>query len=130
VRAPAGRFAVGTFGETRARLLLAKNPAGWAESILIMDSDPVILAIDSAIADGADVSWLWDVDFEQLAGKHVVCTGPRAQDLAVRLSYAEVEHSIVPDLSEALHGDYPGQVDVLATYTAFLNLCRMGGVTW
>ena len=55
VRAPAGRFSVGTFGETRARLLLAKNPAGWAESILIMDSDPVILAIDSAIADGADL---------------------------------------------------------------------------
>ena len=130
VSAPAGRFSVGTFGANTARLLLAKNPAGWAESILIMDSDPVILAIDSAIADGADVSWLWDVDFKQLAGKHVVCTGPRAQDVAVRLSYAGVEHTIVPRLDDAMAGDYPGRVDVLATYTAFLNLCRMGGVSW
>ena len=130
VKAPAGRFSTGHFGDTTARLLLAKNPAGWAESLLVMNSDPVILAIDSAIADGTDVSWLWDVDYEQLAGRHVVCTGPRAQDLAVRLSYAGVEHSIVPSLSEALHAHYDGTVDVLATYTAFLNLCKMGGVTW
>lgn len=130
VTAPAGRFSTGHFGDTTARLLLAKNPAGWAESLLVMSSDPVILAIDSAIADGTDVSWLWDVDYEQLAGRHVVCTGPRAQDLAVRLSYAGVEHSIVPSLTEALHAHYDTPVDVLATYTAFLNLCKMGGVTW
>lgn len=130
VRAPAGRFSTGHFGETTARLLLAKNPAGWAESLLVMQSDPVVLAIDSAIADGTDVSWLWDVEYEQLAGRHVVCTGPRAQDLAVRLSYAGVEHSIVPSLTEAMHAHYDHPVDVLATYTAFLHLCRMGGVTW
>lgn len=130
VTAPAGRFSIGHFGETSARLLLAKNPAGWSESLLVMQSDPVILAIDSAIADGTDVSWLWDVDYEQLAGRHVVCTGPRAQDLAVRLSYAGVGHSLVPSLGEAMHAHYDGTVDVLATYTAFLTLCKMGGVTW
>lgn len=130
VQAPAGRFATAHFDQTTARLVLAKNPAGWAESLMLMESDPVILAIDSAIADGTDVSWLWDVDYEQLRGRHVVCTGPRAQDLAVRLSYAEVDHSVVPRLTDAVHAHYPTRVDVLATYTAFLNLCRMGGVKW
>ncbi|SPF69503.1 Mur ligase middle domain [Propionibacterium ruminifibrarum] len=130
VKAPAGRFSIGAFGDNRARLLLAKNPAGWAESLLVMDSDPVVLAIDSAIADGTDVSWLWDVEFEKLAGKHVICTGPRAQDLAVRLSYAEVDHEVIGSINEAMARPYEGTVDVLATYTAFLNLCKMGGVEW
>lgn len=128
VQAPAGRFAIATYGDTRARLVLAKNPAGWVESLLVMQSDPVILAIDSLIADGTDVSWLWDVDFEQLAGRRVIATGPRAADLAVRLSYAEVNHEVIPDVSEALKGPFDGTVDVLATYSVFLRLCRMGGV--
>lgn len=79
-----GRFSIGTFGRTRARLVLSKNPAGWAESLPRSQPIRVVLAIDSVAADGKDVSWLWDVDFEQLR-KHVVCTGPRAYDLAVRL---------------------------------------------
>ena len=60
-----------------ARLLLAKNPAGWAEALPLATSDTVVLAIDSAAADGRDVSWLWDVEYEQLAGRSVVATGPR-----------------------------------------------------
>lgn len=128
VEAPAGRFATGTFGSTKARLVLAKNPAGWVESLRVMESDPVILAIDSAIADGTDVSWLWDVDYEQLAGRRVIVTGPRSADLAIRLSYAEVEHEVVEDMAAALKGPFDGTVDVLATYSAFLRLCRMGGI--
>ena len=84
------------------------------------------MAIDSAAADGRDVSWLWDVDYEQLRGRSVVATGPRAQDLAVRLSYAEVEHRCVPDLAAALAG-HPEPVDVIATYTPFQRLRKMGG---
>ena len=110
------------------RLVLSKNPAGWAESLLVMQSDPVILAIDSLIADGTDVSWLWDVDYEQLAGRRVIATGPRSADLAVRLSYAEVEHEVIPDVADALKGPFDGTVDVLATYSVFLRLCRLGGV--
>lgn len=128
VQAPAGRFAIGTYGDTKARLVLAKNPAGWAESLLVMESDPVILAIDSLIADGTDVSWLWDVDYERLAGRRVIATGPRSADLAVRLSYAEVAHEVIPDVADALKGPFDGTVDVLATYSVFLRLCRMGGV--
>ena len=128
VQAPAGRFAIGSYGDTKARLVLAKNPAGWAESLLVMQSDPVILAIDSLIADGTDVSWLWDVDYEQLAGRRVIATGPRSADLAVRLSYAEVEHEVIPDVADALKGPFDGTVEVLATYSVFLRLCRLGGV--
>lgn len=127
VSAPAGRFATADIGGARARLLLAKNPAGWAEALPLAASDPVVLAIDSVAADGKDVSWLWDVDYEQLQGRHVVATGPRALDLAVRLGYAEVEHTIVPDLAAAVAG-HPGTVDVIATYTPFQKLLKMGGL--
>ena len=57
----------------------------------------------------------------------MVATGPRAQDLAVRLSYAEVEHRCIPDLAAALAG-HPEPVDVIATYTPFQRLRKMGGV--
>jgi lipid II isoglutaminyl synthase (glutamine-hydrolysing) len=128
VAAPAGRFATATFGTTDARLLLAKNPAGWAEALPLAASDPVILAIDSVAADGKDVSWLWDVDYEQLAGRTVICTGPRAQDLAVRLSYAEVDHRIETDLHAAIAGSGATSVDLIATYTPFQALLKMAGL--
>jgi UDP-N-acetylmuramyl tripeptide synthase len=127
VVSPAGRFATATIGTTTARLLLAKNPAGWAEALPLAASDPVVLAIDSVAADGRDVSWLWDVGFEQLAGRRVICTGPRALDLAVRLDYAGVEHQVVPDLVTALAG-HPAPVDVVATYTPFQRLLKLGGL--
>lgn len=127
VTSPAGRYGIGTFGTTKARLLLAKNPAGWAESLPLAVSDPLVLAIDSAAADGRDVSWLWDVDYEQLCGRHVVCTGPRAQDLAVRLSYAGVEHSVEQDLDKALR-DRDRDLDCIATYTPFQRLRTLGGL--
>jgi len=127
VRSPAGRFATARFGNTTARLLLAKNPAGWAEALPLAQSQTVVLAIDSAAADGRDVSWLWDVEYERLAGRSVIATGRRAQDLAVRLSYAEVDYRCVPDLAEALTG-HPEPVDVIATYTPFQRLRKMGRV--
>lgn len=127
VTSPAGRFGTAHFGSTTARLVLAKNPAGWAEALPLVHTDTVILAIDSAAADGRDVSWLWDVEYEQLAGRRVIATGPRAQDLAVRLRYAEVESSCVPELSEAVVG-HSEPVDIVATYTPFQRLRKMGGL--
>jgi UDP-N-acetylmuramyl tripeptide synthase len=127
VSAPAGRFATARFGATTARLLLAKNPAGWAEALPLAQTSTVVLAIDSAAADGRDVSWLWDVEYEQLAGRTVIATGPRAQDLAVRLSHADVDYRCVPDLAAALSG-HSEPVDVIATYTPFQRLRKMGGV--
>ena len=89
-----------------------------------------MLAIDSVAADGKDVSWLWDVEFEQLRGKKVICTGPRAFDLAVRLAYAEVDHEISTDLVDALRlaSVAPQPVDLIATYTPFQKLLKMAGL--
>ena len=63
VQEVAGRFAVRSFGDVRARLMLAKNPAGWDELLdLVAGSDaPLVVSINARIADGADPSWLWDV---------------------------------------------------------------------
>lgn len=125
VRAPGGRYASVTIGTTTARLILAKNPAGWAEALDLAQAATVVLAIDSAAPDGRDVSWLWDVDFEQLAGRNVIATGTRAQDLAVRLSHAGIGHTVEPILARAVAG-HPEPVDVFATYTPFQLLRTWG----
>ena len=57
----------------------------------------------------------------------MICTGPRAQDLAVRLSYAGVDHEIQPDLRAAL-GERAAPVDVIATYTPFQRLLKLAGL--
>jgi len=117
----AGRYATVFWSGTRARLLLAKNPAGWAEvfDMLAPAPTPVVVAINARTADGHDPSWLWDVPFERLRGRRVVATGERRLDLAVRLHYGEVEHVSEPDLLGAITRAGPGGVDVVANYTAF-----------
>ena len=96
----------------------------------MLGTDPCVLMIDSVAADGKDVSWLWDVDFEHLRGRHVIASGPRAYDLAVRLSYAEVEHEVVVDIFEALErvAGKADPVDVIATYTPFQKLLKKAGL--
>ena len=91
----AGRFTVRAFGDVRARLMLAKNPAGWDELLdLVAGSEaPLVVSINARIADGADPSWLWDVPYERLAGRVVVATGDRFRDLSVRLHYGGVTHT-------------------------------------
>lgn len=130
VQSPAGRFAVTTIHGVGVRLVLSKNPAGWAESLPMLETNTVVLAIDSVAADGKDVSWLWDVEFEQLRGKNVICTGPRAYDLATRLAYAEVDHQVAVDLTDALRvaSVAPQPVDLIATYTPFQKLLKMAGL--
>jgi UDP-N-acetylmuramyl tripeptide synthase len=127
----AGRFTVRCVGAVAARLMLAKNPAGWDELLdLVVQAEtaaPLVVSINARTADGADPSWLWDVPFERLAGRTVVVTGDRYRDLAVRLCYAGVEHSSEPDpvravaaASEGADGHRP--VDVIGNYTAFGDL--------
>ena len=99
-----GRFATEEHDGVRARLLLAKNPAGWAELLDLLEggSDPIVIAINARVADGHDPSWLWDVAFERLAGRRVVATGERCRDLAVRLRHAGIAHVTVDDELDAL----------------------------
>lgn len=120
-----GRYRVRQMGRRRVRLLLAKNPAGWAETVAILGrSSAVIVAINAREADGRDVSWLWDVAFEDLRGRHVAAAGDRAADVGVRLSYAEVPHDTVCDALAAVTGSPEGDVDIVADYTSFRALSR------
>lgn len=121
VEAPEGRFREFDLPHGRARLVLAKNPAGWAAALDLVAAPTVVLAVDATAADGRDLSWLWDVPFEVLAGRRLVVTGPRAADLAVRLRYADLPHLLCPDLAAALD-QVVGQADVLATYAPFQQL--------
>jgi UDP-N-acetylmuramyl tripeptide synthase len=118
----------------RFTVMLAKNPTGFNE--ILRESERVhgrhfLIGLNDRIADGRDVSWIWDVDFELLAGRAelVVPTGVRAHDLAVRLKYAGVDAATPPelDLGRALGRlvdgtPAGGEGFLLCTYTAMLDL--------
>ncbi len=126
VREIAGRYRTVRVGERTARLLLAKNPAGWQEALSMIDpaATGLVIAVNGQVPDGEDLSWLWDVRFEHFEGTQVVAAGERATDLAVRLTYAGVEHTTVSNPLRAIASCPPGQVEVLANYTAFRDLNR------
>jgi CobQ-like glutamine amidotransferase family enzyme/UDP-N-acetylmuramyl tripeptide synthase len=121
-----GRFSTICYESVTARLLLAKNPAGWAELLDLLgeSNTPVVIGINSRIADGHDPSWLWDVAFEDLAARPVVATGDRALDLAVRLKYAGVEHQVIADQGAALIAAGAPAVEYVGNYTAFQQFRR------
>ena len=120
----AGRYATVNFEGREVHLLLAKNPAGWQEALSMVDrdADGLVISVNGQVADGQDLSWLWDVVFENFEGMKVVSSGERSADLAVRLGYAGVEHDTVPDMLDALRACPTGRVEVLANYTAFRDL--------
>ncbi|WP_090607671.1 Mur ligase family protein [Mycobacterium lentiflavum] len=122
----AGRYRTVHIGRHDARILLAKNPAGWQEALSMVDKDAagVVIAVNGQVPDGEDLSWLWDVRFEHLGHTSVVAAGERGTDLAVRLGYAGVEHTLVHDTLAAIASCPPGRVEVVANYTAFLQLHR------
>ena len=134
-----GRFERIAVGDKRLLMLLVKNPAGANEVVrtLVAGDAPrlAVLALNDAIADGRDVSWIWDVDWEPLLGGlgRVVVTGDRAAEMALRCKYAGFPVDaieVVPELGAALdrglaltaRGD---ELVVLPTYTAMLGLRRI-----
>lgn len=122
----AGRYRTVRIGNHTARLLLAKNPAGWQEALSMVDKNTagVVISVNGQVPDGEDLSWLWDVRFEHFGGTSVVAAGERGTDLAVRLGYAGVDHTLVHDTVAAIESCPPGHVEVVANYTAFLQLQR------
>jgi lipid II isoglutaminyl synthase (glutamine-hydrolysing) len=122
----AGRYRTVRVGAHEVRMLLAKNPAGWQEALAMVDKDAagVVISVNGQVPDGEDLSWLWDVRFEHFEEVPVVAAGERGTDLAVRLGYAGVEHTLVHDTMAAIASCPPGRVEVVANYTAFLQLQR------
>ena len=122
------------------QILLVKNPAGANEVLRTLALEPgehdLLGILNDKIADGRDVSWIWDADFELLAGRvrRVTCSGTRASELALRLKYAGIDPSrirVQADLPSALReaavdgwvgSDSTAPLYALPTYTAMLAL--------
>jgi UDP-N-acetylmuramyl tripeptide synthase len=125
-------------GETDVIIQLIKNPAGTSQAVSSVVADEhcnILIAINDNLADGRDISWLWDADFEQLGERKRVVTvsGQRAEDMAVRMKYAGSASSditAIPNLSKALDhaiANTPtGQtLWILPTYTCLLELQKV-----
>jgi UDP-N-acetylmuramyl tripeptide synthase len=129
-----GRAEVVRLRDRDLSILLVKNPAGANEVLRTLTLEPgdhdVFAVLNDNVADGRDVSWVWDADFEVLAGRvrRVTCSGTRAAEMAVRVKYAGVpEDRIVvresmADGLDAAIGDGDGPLYALPTYTAMLAL--------
>jgi len=134
-----GRFERIAVGDKRLLILLIKNPAGANEVVhtLLEGGAPglLLVALNDAIADGKDVSWIWDVDFEPLLDRteRLIASGDRAAELGVRCVYgglAEAALEVQPNVERALDRGLEltpagGELVVLPTYTAMLELQRI-----
>ncbi len=140
-----GRFETLDVGGKRIHIMLIKNPTGFNQALEALNIDPeqknVLMAINDNLADGTDISWLWDVDVEKLGRTNLLMTsGTRAHDMALRLKYAGRDHSLIeaePDLGRALDKALAAMavgsdLYILPTYTAMLDirkyLEKLGGV--
>ena len=135
VQSSFGRLETFRFEKTTAQMVLVKNPAGCNEAIRYVTGmkDPftAVLMLNDRTADGHDISWIWDVDYEAFAAceaaEKILVGGDRAEDLAVRLKYAgvpvrkiRVEHDL-----KALAGTIESEekpVFILPNYTSMLAL--------
>ena len=127
-----GRSEIKYLNNKRTLVQLIKNPVGASEVLKTVDLDSnILIIINDNYADGRDVSWLWDAEFECLRNskKEIVVSGIRANDMALRLKYAEVNNvKIISDIKTAV--DYVGKIadndiTILPTYTALLKLNKM-----
>ena len=127
------------FGRTEKRIIngnpaiiqLIKNPTGASEVLKTVDlKSNIVIAINDNYADGRDISWLWDSDFEQLknAEKLVITSGTRANDMAVRLKYAGIPQEkiiVEPNIKKAIDkATMSGKTTILPSYTALLKLTK------
>jgi UDP-N-acetylmuramyl tripeptide synthase len=139
MRAAFGRVETIEVGGTKVSILLIKNPAGANEVLRTLrleaggEGVDLWIALNDRIADGRDVSWVWDADFELLEGavRRVTCAGTRAAEMALRLKYAgwpldaiEVEPDVGASLDRALSAGSQ-RLFALPTYTALLELRKL-----
>jgi UDP-N-acetylmuramyl tripeptide synthase len=139
MRAAFGRVETIAVADKQLSILLIKNPAGANEVLRTLrleageDGLDLWIGLNDRIADGRDVSWVWDADFELLEGavRSVTCAGTRAPEMALRLKYAgwpaeaiEVVPKVDASLDRALEAA-PGRLFALPTYTALLDLRKL-----
>ena len=139
MRGAFGRVETVAVGAKRVSILLVKNPAGTNEVLRTLKLEAgegeldLWIALNDRIADGRDISWVWDADFELLRGavRHVTCAGTRAPEMALRLKYAgwlqesiTVEPGIESSLDRAV-AEAPDRLFALPTYTALLELHKV-----
>lgn len=128
------KISLGKSGKN-AYIFLIKNPVGASQVLKTLKNnlkpqDRLLLALNDNFADGKDVSWIWDIEFERFKVKDlrlkIFCTGTRAEDLALRLKYADFDSPIIEkDLNRAFEKarkDLRGRLFILPTYTAMLEL--------
>jgi len=144
MRAAFGRVETIEVGGVPVSILLIKNPAGANEvlrTLMLESREPghkgegidLWIALNDRIADGRDVSWIWDADFELLGPgiRRVVCSGTRAPEMALRLKYAgwrEEAIEVVPEIDDSLDAAVAGsrgRLFALPTYTALLELRKL-----
>ncbi len=130
IKSAFGRGEVLKVGDTEVEILLVKNPSAFQLSLAsFADKDhDYMIAINDNIADGRDVSWLWNVDFSGLKNVKVV-SGIRATDMALRLKYDNVEFGEVEeDLEKAIRKlvkSGPNKKRIFTTYTAMLEIRKI-----
>lgn len=120
-------------------IILAKNPAGMdqaLETVLEKKATNLLIALNDNVADGTDVSWIWDIDIEVLLDTPKVLltvSGERVYDLALRLKYADIAMAVItiePDLHLAItkalaQTGSKETLYILATYTAMLEVRKL-----
>ncbi len=139
MRGAFGRVETIAVGAKSVSILLIKNPAGANEVLRTLKLEAggsqldLWIALNDRIADGRDISWIWDADFELLEGavRRVTCAGTRAAEMALRLKYAgwpvdaiAVEEDIERSLDRAVE-EAPDRLFALPTYTALLELHKV-----
>lgn len=132
-----GRFEQIQISGKDGYLILMKNPVGANEILRTIGQDlagaVLVLVLNDAIADGRDVSWIWDVDFENIVTKcaTVICSGTRANEMAVRMHYADVSPESILEIADPITAvrraaDLTTNQPffVLPTYTAMFELSK------
>jgi UDP-N-acetylmuramyl tripeptide synthase len=139
VRTAFGRVETVPIGDRQVSILLIKNPAGANEVLRTLKLEAegagldLWIALNDRIADGRDVSWIWDADFELLRQtvRRVTCAGTRAPEMALRLKYAgwpQEAIDVMPEIEASLdHAveQTPQRLFALPTYTALLDLHKL-----